>query len=135
MMFDNHQSIAIIVDEYSGTDGIVTEKDISREIFALPGDDSLRGKVFDFDSVENKADFVINGSVLLRTLKDNLHITLESEINETIGGWFTERLNRMPLAGDKIEYEGFEFIVQKIQAHRIERIQIKKLESEEGEND
>lgn len=134
ILFDNRQSMVIVVDEYSGTDGIVTEKDISREIFALPGDDSLRGKVFDFDSVEDKSDFVINGSVLLRTLKDNLHIPLESEINETIGGWFTEKINRMPVTGDRVEYEGFEFIVQKIQAHRIERLQIKKCPEQEEDN-
>ena len=132
MMFDNHQSIAIIVDEYSGTDGIVTEKDISREIFAMPGDDSLRGKVFDFDNVENKRDFEINGSVLLRVLKDDLNINLTSDINETIGGWFTEQINRMPVAGDILEYEGWTFEVKKIQAHRIERMRIyKKLQEEE----
>ena len=126
LMFEEHQSIAIIVDEYSGTDGIVTEKDISREIFAMPGDDSLRGKVFDFDNVENKHDFEINGSVLLRVLKDDLHIPLDSSINETIGGWFTEKINRMPLTGDKLEYEGWCFEVKKIQAHRIERMRIYK---------
>ena len=124
MMFENHQSIAIIVDEYSGTDGIVTEKDISREIFAMPGDDSLRGKVFDFDSVEDKRDFEINGSVLLRVLREDLKIPLESTVNETIGGWLTEQLNRMPVTGDKIEYEGWIFEVKKIQAHRIERMRI-----------
>lgn len=133
LMFEEHQSIAIIVDEYSGTDGIVTEKDISREIFAMPGDDSLRGKVFDFDNVENKHDFEINGSVLLRVLKDDLHIPLDSSINETIGGWFTEKINRMPLAGDKLEYEGWCFEVKKIQAHRIERMRIYKEAKEEEE--
>ena len=126
LMFENHQSIAIIVDEYSGTDGIVTEKDISREIFAMPGDDSLRGKVFDFDNVEDKHDFEINGSVLLRVLKDDLKIPLDSDINETIGGWFTEQINRMPAAGDVLEYEGWTFEVKKIQAHRIERMRIYK---------
>ena len=124
MMFENHQSIAIIVDEYSGTDGIVTEKDISREIFAMPGDDSLRGKVFDFDNVEDKRDFEINGSVLLRVLKEDLKIPLTSDINETIGGWFTEQINRMPKNGDIVEYEGWCFEVKKIQAHRIERLRI-----------
>ena len=133
LMFEEHQSIAVIVDEYSGTDGIVTEKDISREIFAMPGDDSLRGKVFDFDNVENKHDFEINGSVLLRVLKDDLHIPLDSSINETIGGWFTEKINRMPLTGDKLEYEGWCFEVKKIQAHRIERMRIYKEAKEEEE--
>ena len=122
----NHQTIAIVIDEYSGTDGIVTEKDISREIFALPGDDSLRGKVFDIDSVENKEDFEINGSVLLRVLKDSLHIPLESNINETIGGWFTEQINRMPENGDTLDFEGWRFTVKKIQSHRIERMRITK---------
>ena len=133
LLFENHDSMAIIVDEYSGTDGVITEKDISREIFALPGEDSLRGKVFDFDNVENKSDFEINGSVLLRDLKEDLRIPLESNINETIGGWFAEQIDRMPVSGDAVEFEGFLFTVKKIQSHRIERIQISKLQNEEDE--
>ena len=124
MMFENHHSIAIVVDEYSGTDGIVTEKDISREIFAMPGEDSLRGKVFDFENVENKRDFEINGSVLLRVLREDLKLPLNSAVNETIGGWVIEQLNRMPVTGDVIEFEGWVFEVKKIQAHRIERMRI-----------
>lgn len=133
LLFESHDSMAIIVDEYSGTDGVITEKDISREIFALPGEDSLRGKVFDFDNIEDKSDFEINGSVLLRDLKEDLHIGLESNINETIGGWFSEQIDRMPVAGDTVEFEGWLFTIKKIQAHRVERIQISKLPSEEEE--
>ncbi len=131
LLFENHQSMAIVVDEYSGTDGVVTEKDISREIFALPGDNTLRGKVFDFDVVENKNDFEINGSVLLRDLQEDLRIELTSNINETIGGWFTEQIDRMPKAGDQIEYQGWRFKVVKIQSLRIERMRIQKLASED----
>lgn len=129
LLFSNHQSMAIIVDEYSGTDGVVTEKDIAREIFALPGDNTLRGKVFDFDVVENKADFELNGSVLLRDLQEDLRIELTSNINETIGGWFTEQINRMPEAGDQLDYQGWTFKVVKIQSHRIERMRISKREA------
>ena len=130
LLFENHQSMAIIVDEYSGTDGIITEKDISREIFALPGDNTLRGKVFDFDVVENKDDFEINGSVLLRDLQEDLKIPLNSNINETIGGWFTEQIDRMPVVGDKIEYSGWRFKIVKIQKHRVERMRIEKISAE-----
>ena len=133
LLFENHDSMAIIVDEYSGTDGVITEKDISREIFALPGENSLRGKFFDFYNVEDKSDFEINGSVLLRDLKEDLHIALESNINETIGGWFAEQIDRMPEDGDTIDFEGWRFTIKKIQAHRVERIQILKLETEDEE--
>lgn len=134
LLFENHQSMAIVVDEYSGTDGVVTEKDISREIFALPGDNTLRGKVFDFDVVENKNDFEINGSVLLRDLQEDLRIELSSNINETIGGWFTEQIDRMPKAGDQIEYQGWCFKVVKIQSLRIERMRIQKILSDDEED-
>ena len=133
LLFESHDSMAIIVDEYSGTDGVITEKDISREIFALPGEDSLRGKVFDFDNVEDKNCFEINGSVLLRDLKEDLHIALESNINETIGGWFAEQIDRMPVAGDEVDLEGWLFTIKKIQAHRVERIQISKIQNEEDQ--
>lgn len=131
LLFQNRQSMAIVVDEYSGTDGIVTEKDISREIFALPGENSLRGKVFDFDAVEDKQSFEINGLVLLQVLAPDLHIDLHSQMNETIGGWFTEQINRMPEPGDTITKDGWTFTVVKIQAHRIERIRIEKVQEEE----
>lgn len=131
LLFEHRQSMAIVVDEYSGTDGIVTEKDISREIFALPGEDSLRGKVFDFDSVEDKNCFEINGSILLHALRNDLHADLKSDINETIGGWVTEQLNRMPRTGDVCEREGWRFTVTKIQSHRIERIRVEKIQEDE----
>jgi len=133
ILFEKHQSMAIIVDEYSGTDGVLTEKDISREIFAMPGDKSLRGKVFDFDSIENKNNFTINGLVLLQVLKKDLHINLESKINETIGGWFTEKINRMPQPGDTYTFEGWNFTVIKIQSNRIERIQLTRNVTDEEE--
>ena len=131
MLFENRQSMAIVVDEYSGTDGIVTEKDISREIFALPGDNSLRGKVFDYDSVENKDDFEVNGSVLIKAIRDSLRIDLDSQINETLGGWIIEQLNRMPAADDKVSFDKWNFIVVKVQSHRIERVRIVKNTGEE----
>lgn len=133
LLFESHQAMAIIVDEYSGTDGIITERDIAREIFALPGDNTLRGKVFDFDVVEDKTDFEINGSVLLRDLKEDLHIELESNINETIGGWFAEKIDRMPKNGDVVQFQGWEFTVKKIQAHRIERMKITRNKEESHE--
>lgn len=133
MLLENRQAMAIVVDEYSGTDGIITQSDIAREIFALPGDDTLRGKVFDYDAVEDKQNFEINGSVLLLDLKEDLHIPLESNINETIGGWFTEQLNRMPEPEDSITFEGWTFTVKKIQAHRIERMMIQQVKDFEGD--
>ena len=126
MLFENRQSMAIVIDEYSGTDGIVTEKDIAREIFALPGDKSLRGKVFDYDAVEDKNDFEVNGLVLLKNLSASLGIPLNSNINETIGGWICEKLGRIPEAGDYVAYEGWIFQAVKIQSHRIERVRIFK---------
>ena len=127
LLFENHQSMAIVVDEYSGTDGVITEKDISREIFALPGENTLRGKVFDFDAVENKNDFEIDGSDLIKDLKKILKINLNSTISETVAGWFTEQLNRIAEIGDSVEFEGWKFTVTKKQAHRIEMLRITQI--------
>ena len=135
MLFENHLTMAIIVDEYSGTDGLVTERDIAREIFSLPGDRSLRGKIFDFDAIEDKTNFEINGSVLLKNLRVDLRIPLESDINETIGGWFSEQIDRMPQAGDTLIFHGYRFTVGKIQSHRIERLKVQQVVSSDEEGD
>lgn len=127
VLYEHRQSMAIVVDEYSGTDGILTDRDIQREIFGIKNEKTLRGKVFDFDTLENPEDFEINGSVLLLDLSEALHIKLVSTINETVAGWFIEHLDRMPFVGDVVEFSGYRFTVKKVQAHRIERMRIEKL--------
>jgi len=127
LLVGNRQTMAVVVDEYSGTDGIVTSQDISREIFSRPEEKTLRGKVFHFDEIENKEDFEINGSVLILDLQNALNVPLESKINETIAGWFIEQIDRMPEAGDFVDFKDYRFIVKKIQSHRIERMQIQKI--------
>ena len=91
----------------------------------------MRGKVFDYDSVENKDDFEVNGSVLIKAIRDSLRIDLDSQINETLGGWIIEQLNRMPAADDKVSFDKWDFIVVKVQSHRIERVRIVKNTGEE----
>ena len=135
ILFENHQAVAIVVDEYSGTDGIVTEKDITREIFAFDEETALRGKVFDYDEIENKTDFEVNGSVLLRDLKQELHVNFESEINETIGGWLCEKLDRMPVNDDCVTFEGWNFTIKKMMNRHVETVQLTKLVQEESEEE
>ncbi|MCQ2597487.1 MAG: hemolysin family protein [Treponema sp.] len=141
LLIENRQTMAIVVDEYSGTDGLVASEDISREIFSRPEEKTLRGKVFNYANIEDQNDFEINGSVLIMDLQNALNIPFESHINETIGGWFTEQIDRMPEVEDFIDYREYRFSVKKIQARRIERIRIQKLtnnldESEtEGEDE
>jgi len=129
LLVENRQTMAIVVDEYSGTDGLVASEDISREIFSRPEEKTLRGKVFQFADIENQDDFEINGSVLLLDLENALNISLKSKINETIAGWFIEQIDRMPVLDDRLEYKGYLFVVKKIQAHRIERMQIQKIQN------
>lgn len=136
LLIENRQTMAIVVDEYSGTDGLITSEDISREIFSRPKEKTLRGKVFRFEEIENQDDFEINGSVLILDLQEALSIPFESKINETIGGWFTEQIDRMPEAGDSVDYKDYRFVVKKIQSRRIERIEIiKNISAQEDENE
>ena len=71
--------------------------------------------------------------MLLKSLKSALGIELDSNINETIGGWICEKLGRIPASGDYVAYEGWIFQAVKIQAHRIERVRIFK--GRKGGND
>lgn len=134
LLFENHQSMAIVVDEYSGTDGVITEKDISKEIFSLPGENTLRGKVFDFENISDKTDFEIDGSVLIKDLKKAIKINIDSSISETVAGWFTEQINRLAEKDDFIEFEGWKFTVTKMQSRRIELLRIQLIEASKEEN-
>ncbi len=136
LLRDNKQSFAVVMDEYSGTDGILTSEDIAREIFGGIVDDyEQSGKS---TSVKQKdfSDTVIDGSSRLRDLEEELHIKLESSINETIAGYICEQLGRMPVSGDSINVSGYEFIVKSMDGRRIAQVQcIRDMQEEDYESD
>lgn len=135
LLHENHQSFAIVIDEYSGTDGILTIEDIEQEIFGAVADD-IYHEVDDADDGEKDfKEFIstsIDGSTRLIDLEDSLRIKLESKMNETIAGYICEKLGRIPLVGESLEENNFVFTVEKLEGHRISRIHLEqRLEKDE----
>ncbi len=126
LMRENHQTFAVVVDEYSGTDGILTQSDISRKLFGSFEENLSQGRAT-IESVHNSEDFIIGGTALIRDVSELLHITLESDINETIGGWLIEKKDTFPEKNDYIDYEGYRFTVCSIENMVVTQVHIKNL--------
>lgn len=142
VMQENKQSMAIIIDEYSGTDGLITQSDIHREIFGTTGKKIPIQDENNLESLKDKTSFIVEGSTLLVDLKIYFGIKLESNINDTLGGWITEKLDRIPIVGDFVEDSGIVYSVVGMEKHRITQVRIErkiseseKDEKEEAKND
>lgn len=119
MLQKNRQSMAIVVDEYSGTEGILTITDITERIFSITA-----------DAVNKKlSSFAASGTALITELSEELNIPIQSDMNETIGGWVTEKLGDLPKTGDKVEYLGYCFCVEKTDGKSIDTIRVEKANS------
>lgn len=133
LLYENHQSFAIVIDEYSGTDGVLTIEDIEQEIFGVIADDVYHTGEKNHERKESPGeseDFVsrsIDGSARLIDLEDSLRIKLESKMNETIAGYICERLGRIPVIGESIEEGNLVFTVEKIEGHRISKVRCEQL--------
>ncbi|MBP5283575.1 MAG: HlyC/CorC family transporter, partial [Treponema sp.] len=122
LLRENKQSFAVVIDEYSGTDGILTNEDIARQIFGELADDfQSRGRATDF-RINNPDNVVIEGTSRLSDLEEDLHIKMESAINETLAGFICEKLGKIPVAGDTIEVEPYSFTVTKMDGLRVARV-------------
>ena len=131
------QHIAILIDEYGGFSGIVTMEDIIEEVMGDIDDE--------YDEVEPEiqkvADdtYIVDGSMDLDDIDEELGIDLESENSETIGGFIIDILGEIPDENDtgrEIEYENCRFRIDSVRDRRIEKITITILPvSENEEND
>jgi CBS domain containing-hemolysin-like protein len=117
--------IAVIIDEYGGTSGLVTVEDILEEIVGEIQDE------FDEESNEivktEDGSYIVEGKVLIDTVMDLIDANIEVENIDTIGGWIYSQLKSYPKINDKFIYENYEFIVLKCDKKRISKVQIKKL--------
>lgn len=130
LLYENHQSFAIVIDEYSGTDGILTIEDIEQEIFGAIADDIYHEEEETEEREHSEfEEFIsqsLDGSTRLIDLEDTLRIKLESKLNETIAGYICEKLGRIPMVGESIEESNFVFTVEKLEGHRIAKVHVEQ---------
>ncbi len=114
--------IAIVLDEYGGTAGIVTIEDLVEEIVGEIEDEYDEDK--EDIQVIREDEYIVNGSVRIDDINEMLGTHIESEDFDSIGGFVTGQLGRLPQDGEVIVYNGTKIIVQEVNKNRIEKLKI-----------
>ena len=121
---EEHRHVAIVVDEYGGTQGLITLEDVLEEIVGEIEDESDRVD----QRIFRRADgvFVCRASAETRKLFDILNIDETAE-TVTVGGFVADLVGRVPRTGDVVEFHGFQFSVARASARRAERIEVRRI--------
>ena len=120
---EERRHMALVVDEYGGTQGIVTLEDVLEEIVGEIEDESDRVD----PSILRRAPgvYVCRGAAETRKVFDLLGIESDTEM-VTLAGFVAELVGRVPRVGDTMEWEGHRFTVLRASARRAERIEVRK---------
>lgn len=124
--------MAILMDEYGGTSGLVTIEDIIEEIVGDIQDEFDEDEIPEIQEISDN-HYILDAKLLVDEVNDMLGITIDDEDVDTIGGWFlTKRFDAVE--GDSFDFEGYEFKIKESDGHHILYIEITKLpESEESD--
>lgn len=122
--------MAVVLDEYGGTLGIVTMEDILEE---------LVGEIYDehdsqIDYIQNagKNTFIIHGDTPLGKLFKFFNLEEEPCESNTVSGWIIEKLGDFPAENQKLSYENLEIEVLRINGKTIQDVRVKKLDAPEN---
>lgn len=124
--------MAIVNDEYGGTAGLVTVEDILEEIVGEIRDEFDEAERPLIEHVNDKT-IVVSGKLQLDEVNNLLHIHLDDEDIDTIGGWiFAKHLDAK--VGTVVEENGYQFIVKEIEGYQIKKIHIVTMDRSEQDN-
>lgn len=120
-------NIAIVLDEYGETSGLITLEDILEEIV---------GNIMDEHDVEEEliivlsaSSYIASGMLELEKLGDLLHVTFDTEEYGTLNGFMIDKLERIPNEGEEciVVYKNYRFTVLEVNDNTIQRVKIEKL--------
>jgi putative hemolysin len=116
--------IAIVVDEYGGTAGLVTIEDLLEEIVGEIRDeyDVETEPVVD----EGHGSFVFSAKVSIDEFRDRLDVEIEDDGFETVGGYLLTRVGRVPAVGETFEIDGLTIEVLEAERRRIHKVRVRK---------
>jgi putative hemolysin len=122
--------IAIVVDEYGGTGGLVTIEDLLEEIVGEIRDE------YDVESEpvvdEGGGRFVFHGKVDIDEVGQRLGVQIEREGFETVGGFLMSHLGRVPAVGERVDIDGLTVEVLEVDRRRVHKVRIRRGEVHAG---
>ena len=129
-------NLAIVLDEYGSTAGLVTLEDLLEEIVGEIRDEYDEDEEEPIREIQPGWEYEVLGSAKLDDINEALHINLESEDYDSIGGYIIEQLDCLPKEGQSVTLEsGIRLVVDRLDKNRIELVHIwlpeKKTETEE----
>ena len=136
-MRKNSISIAIVLDEYGATAGLVTLEDLLEEIVGDIRDEFDEAEAEEVQKL-GENEYLVEGSCKLEDLNDMIDLGIESEDYDSIGGIAIDALQHLPSEGEEVTLEnGVRLIVEKVDKNRIEKVHLYLPEknSDEEESD
>jgi CBS domain containing-hemolysin-like protein len=120
--------IALVVDEYGGTAGLVTIEDILEEIVGEIQDEYDIEEAF--IEVINEDEIIFNGRVDLDDVNHMMGLELPTDVSDTIGGLVYSDLGQVPAVGDKVRIQNVEITVLAVERRQIKKVKVGRLPAE-----
>jgi len=131
-MRDNGYRMAVIVDEYGGTAGIVSLSRLVEEIVGEVGDE-LAGVEKDYEII-NEHTFQIDGSMRIDEANKEMELDLpEGEDYETVAGFILVLLGHIPRRNEQLRYKGLKIVITEMKGQKIEKIMVTREKQKKSE--
>lgn len=124
---DDENRFAVVLNEQGQTAGIVTIEDIIRVVFGRMTDENSHDNIPAEDKIQlvNSNTFVVPGDLKLDEVNAILHLNLDSQEMNTLGGWVLEQIGYLPSAGMVMVKDKVLYTVEDVEQRRITRVRIK----------
>jgi len=130
-MRDRRTHMAVLLDEYGGTAGIVTLGDVLEQLVG-----ELTEEEPDTDDYRREGHVILaSGQAKIREINDDLDLDIPLGVADTVAGYVLELLSDMPEAGQTVADDALEFTVTEVTPKRIERVEIRRLPSEDDDGE